>query len=984
MSSVAHIIRRRRSKRDRRRKERTRNRLWSLGIVTALSLVVIIPFTLIFGVVGYLYIQSTQFMPSPAESIYLDPIVGVTELYDNTGNTLLYEVSDPLGNERNWLPIDMMPQVLLDATLLMESPNFLETQQFSISRTLNQMWQYVLGLEVSRPNNISARLTRNALLPITRDSQIDPNLLEIVFTSEINRRYDTREILEWHLNTNFYGQDAYGISVAAQVYFGKTALELTVDEIAMLAAIPPAPRFNPIDDITAARGRQFDLLRQMLAQQVITQADFDLASSTLTDVRDTLAQPPRIAPEFSIYAREQAQDILTGLGLDGARMVSRDGLRIKTTLDLDLYYQSECIIRAHLAQLRGERAQQTLALNNTPCSALAYLSESTTFNVSNLPTTSTLIMLDAQTGQIRAMVGDATAYDAQPSLTLHPFAYLEGFLSGEYTPASMVLDIPRPFPGPADGLIYTPSNIDNQFQGPVNLRDAMAGHLLPPAIAIADNRRLNRVISSAHLIGLNSLDESVYDLSILETGGAVSVLDMAYAYSVFATQGVMSGVDTEPIGRNFRARNPVAILEIADHEGNVLWAYDVERQALSRTSIFSPDLGYLINDILADIDVRREIWQQDTAVLNMGRPASIVTGLTGDYAENWAIGYTPQIVTAVHLDTPELSALSLDPHALEGSAVIWQALMRYVHERDQLAVAGWTRPENVVEYVVCEKSGMNPDSNSNCPTRNEIFLREIPPFLTDTFWQTYELNSQTRQLATANTPANLRVESVYFVPPTEALDWWQSNGLPLPPTEYDILSRPEVLKAVQILLPSEFEYVGGFVDVRGTIETDDPISSFQISYGQGLNPTQWFDVGEPQTEFIPGVSLGQWDTSNLDGIYTLQLSVALQDGSRDTDFVQVTIDNVAPTIAITAGESDQVFRFPTDTIIPITATVNDNLAIDRVEFYQNGMLLGIDQEWPYGFDFNVERAGIEIFRAVVFDQVGNSSETELTIEVQRN
>lgn len=983
MSSVAHIIRRRRNKRERRQHEKGRQRLWLGVALTTVSALVILPMSVFFGLAFYLYAQASQWMPMPADTIRLDPIIGRTELYASDDVTLLYSITDPLGDDRTWLSLADLPSTLVDATLLMEDPQFLQSQWAGMPRTLERLWQYILNGNPSRDNSITGRLVRNTLLPFGRGSGLDNALLEAVFVSEVNARYTRSAILEWYLNTNFYGHNAYGIEAAAQVYFDKSAQSLTLDEIAMLAAIPPAPRFNPFDDITAARGRQLDLLRQMLGRERITQADFDRAASTLTTVRTTNAQSPTLAPDFSLYARQQAEHILDRLGFDGARSVARDGLRITTTLDVDLYYQAECLLRAQVGQLAGIPPQNTLMLNGAPCTATNYLGEVLSADASVLPDDASLVVLDARTGRLRALVGRAQEVAYQPAPTLLPFVYLEGFLSGNYTPASMVLDIPQSFPGAADGLIYTPYSLDRQFRGVLNLRDAMSAGLLAPAVHIADARRLSRVLTTAHLIGINSLRESQHDLSLLERGGAVSLLDVAYAYSVFAGQGYMQGVDREPIGRNFRGRDPVAVQRIEDNEGNVLWDYDETMVALSRTNIFSADLGFLVNHVLSDNVKRAEVLGRSMGVLNIGRPAAVVNGLSSDRTDNWTVGYTPQLVVGVHYGRTDGNALSLDTWGLQGAASVWQAMMRYTQERDDIPPANWVRPDNVVEYVVCERSGMNPPPNSACPTRTEYFLEEVPPFQTDTFWQTFELNSQTRQLATANTPASLRVNSVYFVPPLEAMDWWRANNMALPPTEYDILSRPEILRSVQILSPTDFEYVGGVVDIRGSIDTDQPFTGYQLAYGRGLNPTQWFEIGGFQTEWQPGVSMGMWDTSDLDGIYTLQLVVTLPNNSRDTDFVQVTVDNIPPSIHLQVGEEGQIFRFGEDSIIPIVATVTDNLAIDRVEFYNNGALIHVDRDWPHGFEFNIIRSGIEVFRAVAYDQVGNSAEAEITIEVLR-
>src|SRR5690606_24218280 len=130
--------------------------------------------------------------------------------------------------------------------------------------------------------------------------------------------------------------------------------------------------------------------------------------------------------------------------------------------------------------------------------------------------------------------------------------------------ATMVFDVPNQYPGSQEGLIYTFSNPDGAFRGVLNLREAMGAWLIPPAASVAHQTGITNVLKMAHQLGINGLDENRSDLMLLERGGAVSVLDIAYSYSVFASMGDMRGVPAEPVARGYRARNPVAVLRIED------------------------------------------------------------------------------------------------------------------------------------------------------------------------------------------------------------------------------------------------------------------------------------------------------------------------------------------------------------------------------------------------------------------------------------
>ena len=90
------------------------------------------------------------------------------------------------------------------------------------------------------------------------------------------------------------------------------------------------------------------------------------------------------------------------------------------------------------------------------------------------------------------------------------------------------------------------------------------------------------------------------------------------------------------------------------------------------------------------------------------------------------------------------------------------------------------------------------------------------------------------------------------------------------------------------------------------------VQFFQLEYGQGLNPTQWFTLGAQQTDFAEDRPVGTWDTSGLDGLYSLRLVVVLDDNTRESDAIQVTIDNVPPNVTLTSVEPGKIYRWPGD------------------------------------------------------------------------
>src|SRR5690606_21166337 len=105
--------------------------------------------------------------------------------------------------------------------------------------------------------------------------------------------------------------------------------------------------------------------------------------------------------------------------------------------------------------------------------------------------------------------------------------------------------------------------------------------------------------------------------------------------------------------------------------------------------------------------------------------------------------------------------------------------------------------------------------------------------------------------------------------------------------------------------------IKGMIDIMGTINPDN-MQLYRLTYGQSVNPDGWTQIGEDRTTYTPGEPLGQWDTSQLDGLYTLELAVILQSGVRESVTTQVRIDNTPPTVVLAAAEPGRIYRFPDD------------------------------------------------------------------------
>ena len=494
---VTRVARQRRRRRQRQGFTAPRLFRWVIAFGAGLT-----GLLLVLGVVlsisawlGYRYYADQ--LPPPDEIVTADQGFLTTVLYDRTGETVLYEVMDPLGGDRRWVSTSTIPRYFLDATVAIEDSSFYENPGFDLRGVARALWNNLTGGYVQGGSTISQQLVRNVLLDPDERREItaERKIKEVILATEISRLYSKDQILEWYVNTNFYGGWAYGIEAAAQQYFSKPARDLTLAEAAMLAAIPQYPLQNPIDSPEAAKLRQGLVLAAMVQEEMISQAEANAAFAEPLVVRPFADRFDIIAPHFSTYARAEAEAILTDLGLDGPRLVTRGGLRVYTTLDLDLQLQAECVARSHVMRLDGADplvTQNTSA--GTPCVAATYLPappEEMT-GVDREVTNAAVTMLRASTGEILALVGsvdywnegiqgnyNAALAQRQPASTFKPVVYTAAFLQGPLpghpngiTAATMTYDVAIEFDN--GGQPYTPVNIDRQYHGPMSVRDALA------------------------------------------------------------------------------------------------------------------------------------------------------------------------------------------------------------------------------------------------------------------------------------------------------------------------------------------------------------------------------------------------------------------------------------------------------------------------------------------------------------------------------
>jgi membrane peptidoglycan carboxypeptidase len=937
MTDITPLLRRRRDRRESaRRSVEARTRRFALGLAFVLSLFLAL---LILGTAFY-YAELTRDLPSvqtlpsllnPPDGLLLQP----TRIYDRSGQHILKTFA-PTESPRRYIPLDPsnpqhLPDSLVQATLAMADPDFWEHPGYVLT-----------GLDNPDLHPTIAQQLVSDLLLWDEAPSLQRAFRERLLAAQITSEYGRSQIIEWYLNSSDYGNYAYGAEAAAQLYFGKTAPALTPAESAILAAVNQAPSLNPLDAPQAALQRGRETIHIMQALGFLSA---DEASSALAESPTPLAPPPKEESEFApAFLNLVLQDL--DAQFDRAR-IERGGLTITTSLDYDLQSQASCAMLVYMARLQGSPAMPA------DCEAARLLPSLPPDLLAPEPIASAVVT-DPRNGQVLAAIGESyrgqetallAEHDAGSLLT--PFVYLTGFTRG-LSPASLVWDIPTA----AD--IHSP---DDSYHGPVRLRLALANDYLVPAAQVLDQMGLENVVQTTNSFGLGLKPATVP----LTDPVLLSLLQLSGAYGTLATGGVKYGQGGE--------LTPVTVLrvETADH---AVW---LDASLPAAQPVTTPQLAYLLNNILSDEPARWPSLGHPNS-FEIGRPVGAKTGQTLNGADAWAVGYTPYRVVTVWTGTRAETDKRLSPRLPAG---LWYALMQTA-SRD-LPSDGWNAPAGITAIDVCDPSGMLP--TTDCPTVvREVFADGSQPTQPDNLYRVYEINRETGFLATVFTPPQLVEKRVFIAFPPEARDWAEANGFATPPDSYDAIQPVNTNQDVNISSPSMFADVRGKVEITGTAGGEN-LDYYRVLVGQGLNPPNWVQLGDDSKSPVIDNTLATWDTSELNGLYAVQLQAVRTDQRVDTAVIQVTVDNTAPDLSITYPQDGDTLAYDDNRQITFQVTATDNLSLSVVEFYIDGKLVGSAETAPFALTWNTRRGEHEL-RVVARDRAENENKAAIQFTVK--
>jgi penicillin-binding protein 1A len=619
------------------------------------------------------------------------PSVEVLETYTPRQTSKLYAADGrfiaELGLERRTLVrIRDIPVQVRNAFVVTEDKRFYHHSGIDWVRVPGATLRNLrAGAWVEGFSTITMQLARN-IFPehLTRDKSPVRKLKEAKVARAIEAKYSKDKILELYLNQINLGAGAYGVETASQRYFGKSVRDLNLAEAATLAALPKAPgRYNPRRFPERAIQRRNTVIELMRRQGLISDADASLARAYPLRLARR-SESGEIAPYFVEWVRQQLDDKF------GARLYEQ-GLKVYTTLDLDMQSAAERALESQLRAIEGGKYGPFKHLTYEQYIARASNKDEAQSVTPNAPyLQGAFVALDPRDGAVRAMVGGRDFDDSkfnravqatrQPGSTFKPIVYSAAIENGR-TPATIIDDAPVSVPQ-VEGKFWTPQNYDGKFEGPIPLRRALYNSRNLPAIRVGMELGEPTVIAMARRFGITTQIPPYPSIHI----GAADVypVELISSYSTFANLGTRS--------------DAIAIRRVENQKGEVLWEPTPER-----SPVLSPAAAWIMVSMMKDVVLRgsaySSVWGSGFHVPSAGK-----TGTTNDGADVWFVGYTADLVAGTWMGFDKPQKIKANAQGGILAAPAYTSFMNEVYRRKPTP-PDWPRPEGVVAREVDAVTG---------------------------------------------------------------------------------------------------------------------------------------------------------------------------------------------------------------------------------------------------------------------------------------
>ncbi len=596
------------------------------------------------------------------------PDVRKLEEYAPQVSTKVYSADGRLIGEffqekRELLNYDQIPKYAVKAVIAVEDSRFYRHRGVRALSLLRALAADIRARRIVQGGStITQQLAKTLFL--TSEKTLSRKIREMALALLLELKYTKQELLTMYFNQIYFGSGAYGIESAAQVYFGKSARDMTLAECALIGAIPRAPSlYSPINNMARARERRAFVLARMRAEGFITSEERAKA-----DVEPIVLAPARRTEQAAWFLEMVRQWLEQQYGSTG---IYRLGLEVRTTLDYEMQLAAQRAVESGVGELEAHIKKRR-------------------GNPEGLPLQAALVAIEPATGDIKALVGGmdfkqsqfnrAVQAKRQPGSAFKPILYLAALETG-YTPATRLIDSPIEVDDPAFPGGWKPVNYQRRFFGPVSLRHALADSLNVASVKLFLDIGSRRVIDAARRLGVTS---ELHPFPSLVLGGSeVTLLELTSAYSAFPNHGMLA--------------RPAFIRTVRARDGTV----DENRPSLTEAA--TAQNAFLMTSLL------RSVVEGGTGKIaqKIGKPVAAKTGTTDDYADAWFVGFSPSLAAGVWVGYDVKKSLGEGETGAKAAGPIWTRFMT-----DALAAsegAEFEKPDGIAEIEIDSATGLLPD-----------------------------------------------------------------------------------------------------------------------------------------------------------------------------------------------------------------------------------------------------------------------------------
>ena len=564
------------------------------------------------------------------------------EYVNSQATVIQYANGDEVGRigaqNRTIIPLARIPLDLRHAVLAAEDKGFYSQGAFNPLAIIRGAINTALGRGLQGGSTITQQYAKTAFL--TPDRTIQRKIIELIIAIKLENQLSKDQIFENYLNTIYFGRGAYGVETGAQVYFGRSADQLTIPQAAVLASILRSPGYYDPDyregNKARLEARYKYVINNMLGEGWIEKAQAEKYLKKLPIIRPRLSTGQLAGNKGHLI--EAVRKELNALGFADEQLMI-GGLVVRTTLEKD-------------AQVAAEAAVFNQAPKKAPDNLHIGL-------VSIRPGTGEIVAMYGGKDYLQRQLNDATQGITQAGSTFKPFALIAALEQGISLASVWNGDGPKIFDD-GIGRPYEVSNYGDKSFGDLTLLKATASSINTIYVPLGIKVGADKVIDAARRAGIPDTVAMVPSPSVVLGVASPRVIDVANSFATFAANGV-------------RAK-PFMVKEVLGSNKGVLYQARVETEQVFDENVMA-DLNYALGEVV-------RAGTASSALRDFGRPAAGKTGTSQSNASAWFSGYTPQLATSIAFyrddATQSLNGIGGLNSVTGGSfpARIWNAYMK--------------------------------------------------------------------------------------------------------------------------------------------------------------------------------------------------------------------------------------------------------------------------------------------------------------------